>query len=86
LLTGSVQITEFTMQVLQGLQSLAAGQLGVVDGQATFSGLDPGTYTALVVSIASGAESSGNPLSGAKWATKVIEVARDQEVSVSLNL
>ncbi len=86
LITGSVQIPELSMEVIQSFQNLTAGQAAVNNGQAVVSGLDPGPYTALVISIAPGAESSGDPLAGAKWTTQQVEIREDQEVSIQVRL
>jgi hypothetical protein len=87
LLRGTVQITELSMQLAQSLESQSAGDAPVVDGQATFTGLEPGTYTVLAIAVDPATiRNGGDPFATAKWATKVVKLARDQEVSVAMNL
>jgi len=86
LVAGPVSMTEFSMQHVQELYQDMVSQAGVVNGEATMAGVEPGQYTAVAVSIDPAAMSSGDPYRGAKWGTAPVTVEERRDSAVRIDL
>ncbi|MFA6242370.1 MAG: carboxypeptidase-like regulatory domain-containing protein [Candidatus Hydrogenedentales bacterium] len=87
-LRGDVKIERLTMEHLMSLESLVAASASVLERSFRFEGLDPGTYTVVVLAYPEvpGSDMEGLATLVAKslFASAVVEVKEDAETVVDL--
>ena len=86
-LSGVVDISDLSMEFFEALQQSIVSQAQFVNGVARLSGLEPGTYTILAIvydqaAMNAAMEDGLDPFALAQWQTSVVEVEKDQNVSV----
>ena len=89
-ITGAVDIPDLNMEFIQQISQAMASQAQIVDGVARLSGLEPGTYTILVLiydqaAMQAAMEDGTDPFASAQWQSSVVEVEKDQETAVQFS-
>ena len=84
ILDGEVVLEEFTLSVLESLDSRMAAYTNQMNGTYRFDGLAPGTYTLLVVIYPDDVDSTSDLMGQALVVTEVVSLEESQEEVVDL--
>jgi hypothetical protein len=85
LLTGIHAIDGLSMDMWQRLSPSMTGSAQIIDGVGALTGLEPGSYTLIVISQVSGADPE-ETLRTAAWGTTTVQLSEDEVRDVALTL